>query len=204
MRNVTGKVQVIQGALIAALFLGFVGFNVGFVIGGPGDTSSTRGNAPPPADWQRQDQVEYSWDLPTAALAGVGYALVGSLIGALAVLVVRLLFGIHGGTVAVTILGALGGALLGNSVGGYVAGERLVVFTANSAAGTTSVTTTVHPNGSAALVAALLGTTIGGLAGRGMSQMFCRPKWTIAACADTATSSLIAPNRELEQTGHAK
>src|SRR5262245_36192292 len=119
------KVQVIQGALIGALFLGFVGFNVGFVKGGPGNSSLERRIDPPPADHPFQLEIQYRWQLPLAALGWLGEALLGAVVGAAVVALARRWSGERGGTMAVILLGGLGGVLVGYSVGGYVAAERV-------------------------------------------------------------------------------
>jgi hypothetical protein len=175
MEHQPAKTQIIQGALIGALFLGFVGFNVGFIKGGPGNSSQDHRSDPPPAQHPLQVKVEYRWHLPLAALGCLGEALLGAVVGALLVALARRRFGERGGTIAVILVGGLGGALLGYSVGGYVAGERVVAFTAHSS-GHVSATTTADPNIAAALVAAVLGAAIGSLAGRGMSAWFRGPR----------------------------
>ena len=69
------------------------------------------------------------------------------------------------------LVGGFGGALVGYSVGGYVAAERALVFTAHSS-GHVGATTTAAPNVAATVVAVLLGAAIGSLAGRGMTALF--------------------------------
>jgi hypothetical protein len=74
---------------------------------------------------------------------------------------------------AVILLGGIGGALVGYSVGGYVAAERVLMFTAHSP-GHVGVSTTAAPNMAATLVAVLFGAAIGSLAGQGMTALFRR------------------------------
>jgi hypothetical protein len=118
MEHQPAKTQIIQGALIGALFLGFVGFNVGFIKGGPGNSSQDHRSDPPPAEHPLQIKVEYRWHLPLAALGCLGEAFLGAVVGAALVALARRRFGERGGTIAVILVGGLGGALLGYSVGG--------------------------------------------------------------------------------------
>jgi hypothetical protein len=172
MGNRPAKVQVFQGALIGALFLGFVGFNVGFVTGGPGDTTEDHGtDDPPPANYSFQREIQYRWQLPIAALGWLGEALLGAVLGGGVVALARRWSGQRGGTIAVILLGGLGGVLLGISVGGYVAAERVVVLTVPSP-GHVKITTMASPNVVATLVTAVLGAVIGSLAGAAVSQLF--------------------------------
>ena len=175
MAHHTARAQVIQGALIGALFLAFVGFNVGFIKGGPGNSSREDRIDPSPADQSSRLDIRYGWELPLAALACLGEALLGAAVGAAVAAVARHWFGERGARMAVILLGAIGGALLGYSVGGSVAAERVVVFSA-PLPGRVGVTTTAAPNAMAALVTTLLGAVMGSPAGRGASDLCDGPR----------------------------
>jgi hypothetical protein len=169
MDTVRITTRPIHGALVGGLFLACVGFNVGFIKGGPGAGNTEVRVEPPVTD--PQIRVSYAWDLPTAALGLVGEAILGATLGAAAIGVARRLFGAGAGGAAVILLGTVGGALVGYSVAGLVAGERVVVFTAHSHAHIRAATT-VQANVTAVVVAILLGATIGSLTGRGVLGLF--------------------------------
>ena len=162
-----------------------MGFNVGFLKGGPGNSSRADRLDPPPADRPFHLEVEYRWQLPLAVLGCLGEALLGAVVGASVVALARRRFGEGGGTTAVILVGGCGGALFGFSVGGYVAAERVLVFTAHSPSHV-GVNTTATPKMAATLVTVLLGAAIGSLAGRGMTALFPRDRSPIGeAVADT-------------------